>query len=204
MTNSNRSFYAIARSISLIIAVLLFAAHLIWDRQTLFLIFNHDLGKIGDLFFTICTYLAEGWIWIPYFIVFYFVLKQNPLLLLLNFTLSTLLTQIPKHFIWDHVARPIASGIDTSLIHVVKGMEIFTANSFPSGHSATAFTLFLLSVKLLNTKKSLIIGLFYAIFCAYSRVYLGQHFPLDVAGGITVALLSVEISNLLYKKVKHV
>ena len=63
--------------------------------------------------------------------------------------------------------------------------------SFPSGHTATAFTIFLVSVYLFPKKEVLFLGAIYAIACGYSRVYLAQHFPLDVAGGIMVAILTV-------------
>ena len=40
----------------------------------------------------------------------------------------------------------------------------------------------------------------YALICGYSRIYLGQHFPLDIAGGIIAALLSVALSIQIRKK----
>ena len=49
-----------------------------------------------------------------------------------------------------------------------------------------------------------LIGLIYAMLCAYSRVYLGQHFPLDLGGGIIVAILTVEISKRIRKNNKDV
>jgi membrane-associated phospholipid phosphatase len=102
------------------------------------------------------------------------------------------------------VSRPLASNIAPEQIHTVKGVEMHFWNSFPSGHTATAFTLFLLTVYLLPKKSVLVIGLLYAIACGYSRIYLGQHFPLDVAGGIIVAIITLILSILIRKKDSHV
>ena len=49
-------------------------------------------------------------------------------------------------------------------------------------------------------KKVLLAGFLYALICGYSRIYLGQHFPLDIAGGIIAALLSVALSIQIRKK----
>jgi membrane-associated PAP2 superfamily phosphatase len=121
--------------------------------------------------------------------------------ILINFALSTIITQVPKNFIWDKMSRPIASGIPLSEMHTVQGVTMHSWNSFPSGHTATAFTLFLLTVYLFPKKWVLAIGLFYALICAYSRVYLGQHFPMDLGGGMLVAVCSLELSLIVGQKI---
>jgi membrane-associated phospholipid phosphatase len=195
---SNKSkIFTSAIALSILIAVVLYILSFYAGRETVFLWLNNDFGKAADQFFNGCSYLAEGWIWIPYFILVFGWFKKDALLILLNFLISTLLTQIPKNFIWDKVSRPLASGIPHEQIHTVKGVEMHLWNSFPSGHTATAFTLFLLTTYLFPKKPILIIGAFYAIACGYSRVYLGQHFPLDVAGGITVSIITILLSIYL-------
>jgi membrane-associated phospholipid phosphatase len=47
----------------------------------------------------------------------------------------------------------------------------------------------------------LAIGCIYAILCAYSRVYLGQHFPMDLGGGMLVAVCSLQLSLIIGQKI---
>lgn len=196
--------FKIAVGFSLGIAIVLFLLSYLNSREVVFLWLNKDLGNIADMFFNLISHLAEGWIWIPYFILIFGWLKKDAIFILLNFLISTLLTQIPKNFIWNKVSRPMASSIAPEQIHTVKGVEMHFWNSFPSGHTATAFTIFLLTVYLFPKRFVLVIGILYAIACGYSRIYLGQHFPLDVAGGITVAISTLIISIFIRKKETHV
>ena len=192
--------YKLAQGIALLIAFTLLLLSYIFGRDGLFLYFNANLGPFADTFFSYFTHLADGWILIPYLIIIVGVYKKDLLFIVINFISSTLLTQIPKQLIWSNINRPIASGIDLSKIHIVKGVDVHSFNSFPSGHTATAFTLFLITVYLFPNKKVLLSFGLYAILCGYSRIYLGQHFPLDIAGGIIAALLSVALSIQIRKK----
>ena len=192
--------YKIAQLLSLSLALSLFTMSLVWGKNEAFLYLNANLGLVADKVFEYSSYLAEGWIWIPYFIVLVGLYKKDKAFILMNFLISTLLTQFAKNFIFTTAMRPMASGLDATQIHTVPGVEIHTFNSFPSGHTATAFTLFLLTTYLFPNKYALSIGIVYAIVCGYSRVYLAQHFPLDLAGGIFVALLTLPISIFIREK----
>jgi membrane-associated phospholipid phosphatase len=204
MNPKNATSYPIARTSALLIALVLISTSLLMGRIQVFLLLNHDFGSIADTLFLGCTYLAEGWIWIPYIVVVGWVFKKDKAIIVYSFVISTLLTQVPKQVFFPTITRPIASGIDPQLIHTVKGVVMHQLNSFPSGHTATAFTIFLLTIYLFNNKKMVLIGLIYAMLCGYSRVYLGQHFPLDLGGGIIVAILTVEISKRIRKNNKDV
>ena len=193
-------YYKIAQLLSLSLALSLFTMSLVWGKNEAFLYLNTNLGLVADKVFEYISYLAEGWIWIPYFIVLVGLYKKDKAFILMNFLISTLLTQFAKNFIFTTAMRPMASGLDATQIHTVPGVEIHTFNSFPSGHTATAFTLFILTTYLFPNKYALSIGIVYAIVCGYSRIYLAQHFPLDLAGGIFVALLTLPISIFIREK----
>ena len=195
-----KKHFIIAVILSISLAASLFTMSMLWGKNEAFLYLNANLGFVADKVFEYSSYLAEGWIWIPYFIVLVGLYKKDTAFILMNFLISTLLTQFAKNFIFGTAMRPMASGLDATQIHTVAGVEIHTFNSFPSGHTATAFTLFLLTTYLFPNKYVLTIGIVYAMVCGYSRIYLAQHFPLDLAGGIFVALLTLPISIFIRKK----
>ena len=195
-----KKHFIIAVVLSISLAASLFSMSMLWGKNEAFLYLNANLGLIADKVFEYSSYLAEGWIWIPYFIVLVGMYKKDTAFILMNFLISTLLTQFGKNYIFDTAMRPMASGLNATEIHTVPGVEIHTFNSFPSGHTATAFTLFLLTTYLFPNKYALSIGIVYAIVCGYSRIYLAQHFPLDLAGGIFVALLTLPISIFIREK----
>ena len=204
MFSTLSKYFKLASLFAFWVSMLLFVSTAFEGKEAVFLWLNKDLGKTGDLFFSFFTYLAEGWIWIPYFIILFGWYKREASFILYNFLISTLLTQIPKYLIWPNAPRPMGAGMEYNLIHTVSGVEIHLTGSFPSGHSATAFTIYLATLYFFPNKKVLLGGAIYALLCGYSRVYLAQHFPMDVAGGIIVALLSVYLSIYISKLKKHV
>lgn len=195
------NLYQRASNLTILGGLLLIAVSAYLGRISVFLFLNTDGGAFVDQFFKWTTWGAEGWVWIPYLSVVVVLFKKDFKLIILNFLLSTLITQVPKNFIWNKVSRPIASGIPLDDIHTVPGVVMHSWNSFPSGHTATAFTLFLLTVYLFPTKWVFAVGVIYAIICAYSRVYLGQHFPMDLGGGMLVAVISMQLSILIRQKI---
>ena len=203
MLDQAPNLYQRARNLTILGALLLIGLSAFFGRIPVFLFLNTDGGAFMDQFFKWATWGAEGWVWIPYLLVVVVLFKKDVKLIILNFLLSTLITQIPKNFIWDKISRPIASGIPLDDIHTVPGVVMHSWNSFPSGHTATAFTLFLLTIYLFPTKRVFAIGATFAMICAYSRVYLGQHFPMDLGGGMLVAVLSVQLSIVIRQKISN-
>ncbi|HVA97256.1 MAG TPA: phosphatase PAP2 family protein [Bacteroidia bacterium] len=110
------------------------------------------------------------------------------------FLISSIFTQTLKHTIFNNVLRPAAYFKDIHSLYLVPGVKMNFYHSFPSGHATTAFAVYF-SLALLSEKK-LFKFLFFilALSVDYSRVYLSQHFLIDVYFGSIVGTLSAFLS----------
>ncbi|MBY0480076.1 MAG: phosphatase PAP2 family protein [Chitinophagaceae bacterium] len=180
--------------LSSISGVALISLSFYFGKAEFFLMLNTDLGKLADQIFVFATYLGDGSIWVPVALFVLLFRKKYTVLLLGSIIYSTLFSQITKHFFFPGVLRPTRMISDMSLIHTVPGVYLNTVYSFPSGHTTTAFTLFLLFCLLIPKKWIVPVGFLYALLVGYSRIYLAQHFPLDVGAGMFAGLISVYFS----------
>ncbi|WP_153799576.1 phosphatase PAP2 family protein [Foetidibacter luteolus] len=187
--------------ITLLFAAVLFTGVYVKGNIDLFLTLNSNLGVLADWFFRLVTNGGDGIMWaVMLFVLLYILKRKDALPLLIScFVFTTLFTQVCKYIIVPDEPRPIKAIPDTSLIHTVPGVELHTISSFPSGHTAAAFSFYLLLCLLLPKKSWLAVGAFCALLVAYSRIYLAQHFPVDLAAGMITALVSVLLSILIQK-----
>lgn len=192
----NKKNFIIAAGLSFLFALLLLVLSLIIGKQKLFLALNFDGGTILDFTMKYLTHLGDGLLWIPVLLITVFVLKRRDTILLLisAFLLSTIFTQVLKRFIFPGEQRPIKAINEPDLIHTVPGVDVHSLNSLPSGHTGTAFCIYFIFCLLLRKPWWIFVGFIYAFIAGYSRIYLAQHFAVDVAAGIIIAILSVSLS----------
>jgi len=84
-------------------------------------------------------------------------------------------------------------------IHTVPWLDNLYETSFPSGHTIGAFGFFMLLSLYLPPKQKKWSMLFFllALACAYSRMYLGQHFFADVYAGSLIGTSSALLVYLI-------
>lgn len=157
---------------------------------------NAHHSNAADLIFQFFTGLAEVYLPIAFAIYLYKRKRNFFIPFLSSYALSTILVQGLKHLVFSHSLRPIAYFAQLHLPwHLVPGVEIHTQNSFPSGHTAAGWFMFFWFALL---GKSRFWGIFLSLLAcgvAYSRLYLMQHFPVDIAVG---AFIGFSSSALVY------
>ena len=78
-----------------------------------------------------------------------------------------------------------------ALGHVHQLVSPTEPNSFPSGHTSSTFSVVTVLVNQLWQRKVLVgILIIFSLLLAFSRVYCGVHYPLDVFVGAMVGILS--------------
>lgn len=195
MQQFNTRLFKKAVIITTLLGIITLTISFIMGKIPFFLLLNTDLGPIADKYFVIATWLGDGIMYIPLLLIALYLRRKDSLpLLISSVALTTIFTQICKYFIVPGAPRPSWAITDPTLYHAVPGVELHIISSFPSGHTGTAFTVYLVFCLLFTGNWWLVAGLFYALSVAYSRIYLAQHFPMDAGAGMIVAAVSVTLS----------
>lgn len=153
-----------------------------------------------DNFFYWATYFGDGFFaTLILTIIILFVNIRKGLLITGILLIVSAFTQILKLAVFPLSERPIAFFKDTIQLHFVPGLEIHSSNSFPSGHTTQAFCLFILFSFYVKNKSYQYVFFVIASLAAISRVYLLQHFLMDIYVGAIIgtigSLICLQFAN---------
>jgi membrane-associated phospholipid phosphatase len=163
---------------------------------------NQQGTKFLDLFFACWTYLGDGIVFVLLMIFFLFRSYFFLLVTLLAAIIQTIFVQGLKLVVFPDLDRPKLFLENFMKLRPIEGIDVHSYYAFPSGHTATAFSIALiLSVFLVNKKWSLVLFIA-AIGVGISRVYLLQHFFVDIYFGSFFGLVSAMIALYLLKSRK--
>ncbi len=152
----------------------------------LFLFLNQYHNHFFDVFMT-CVSGKYKWIPLYAFILFLIFKKFNIRKGLIVFFAAVLLIVLSDQtsvFLFKFTflrLRPCFNPAISEFVHVVKlpGGKY----GFISSHASNVFALAFFTLSLFKNKIYTILILFWAALVAYSRIYLGVHYPADVTAG---------------------
>ena len=165
------------------------------SKTAIFLWVNDHTSPAWDPLFRWGTFLGDGWV---------FAGALLPLLLwrrwpywagLAAAALLTLFTSASLKTLYQEEKRPVAFFEERGQsLRLVPGVETHSYRSFPSGHTMTAFAClgFLAGAFRYPWLQGILAVLAWQV--AYSRMYLAQHFLLDVTVGAALGLIIAGIS----------
>jgi membrane-associated phospholipid phosphatase len=153
-----------------------------------------------DIIFAHLTYVGDGmFVIIPVIILLFFSLRHS-VFLLTAYLGTGLITQILKRVFFEDVLRPSKFIKDINL-YLIEGVDLLTSRSFPSGHATSAFALFLSIALISGNRYVKVICFIFACLVAFSRVYLSQHFLIDIIAGSMIGCMgTLAVFQLFYKK----
>ncbi len=172
-----------------------------YDKGAIELKINHFHHPILDVFFANITHLGDGLILIIPIVFFIFNKYCYLLLLAISSLIHLVLVHIAKKWVFHGMPRPAEFFKDIPF-YEVPGVELHQWGSFPSGHTTTAFMLATFLYLVLPKKMKihwLLMGI--AFLVGFSRVYLMQHFLMDVWAGALLGIFSSLISYFIVLKV---
>ena len=162
----------------------------LYQKTDIHIFINKLNSPFFDLFFKYMTEFGAFILIAPIIIIQAFIRFRIALIAVASSILATVITQILKRVVWYDSPRPKVVFQDLYNLHLVENVKLHSSHSFPSGHTAGAFALF---VVLALANKRPVYQFFFlmmAVLVGYSRMYLSQHFMIDVVVGSAVGTLS--------------
>ncbi|MDD4659865.1 MAG: phosphatase PAP2 family protein [Massilibacteroides sp.] len=179
-----------------------------FDKQLFLEINRHHLEWLDPVMLFFSSYAAWGIIALC--LLIYVVCTQDkawrwPIanFLFLCVITTNLLNQLIKVIVAR--PRPIHEQAFIDLIHSIESFD--SSYSFFSAHSSSSFALAVFALLAVRKASFSIFVLFWAFMVAYSRIYVGKHYPFDVIAGILFGTLTAVIGWGIYcnykKENKH-
>jgi membrane-associated phospholipid phosphatase len=141
--------------------------------------------------------IRNPYTWIPLYVFMLYWALRTGKTTALKFICCTLVCFAITDFSSAHIFKPLFERVrpcyDVDTVGVIRGIIGCGGKySFPSSHAANHFglaTFWYYSVYLLKRQKWQLLWV-WAVLVSFAQVYVGVHFPLDIAGGTILGIVT--------------
>jgi undecaprenyl-diphosphatase len=167
-----------------------------WDQETLQAVNESPFLKRLTPWFLVATYLGDGYLWGGLALgLIFFGRPIDRTYVLMGVAISAVNIFVFRMFkILFRRERP-------TFVYFTLRSRLIDSHSFPSGHATTTFGLVWLIANAYPHLAVQLIAYGIAAMIGLSRIYLKEHYPLDVIGG---ALLGSAVSAYLLPMLKAI
>lgn len=158
-----------------------------YSREQIYFAVNNLHSNAGDTLSPWFTALGNGFALIALALIVGLFSYRKSFLLLSGYAVTALAAQVLK-FLFDMPRPYLYFHTQLDKIHFVKGVDMLSYHSFPSGHTVTAFSACLTLAYFIRNKYWDLLLLLLAILIGYSRMYLSEHFFEDVTAGSVIGV----------------
>lgn len=169
-------------------------------KAELHLYINQFNSPFFDLFFKNVTWLGSGWAVVVLVLLLLIKSKRAAIIFLTGNLLITIIVQSLKRLVFSDLLRPVAFFSEPGKLHLIAGEKMHHLHSFPSGHSATAFGIFIILIYITKNQYLKFGWLLISLIIAFSRVYLSQHFFMDILAGSFIGTVTMGFTIYLFER----
>ncbi|MBA3664345.1 MAG: phosphatase PAP2 family protein [Bacteroidetes bacterium] len=162
-----------------------------YGKIPIHLYINQFVGnKYIDNFFYYITFLGDGRV-MPFLLAAILIYNiRTGLYATASFAVATTITSLLKyHYDVDRPFHVFKWTIHLPLKYVDAG-DLHIHNSFPSGHATQAFAIFMCLVFCCRRPELKFLFFILALMATFSRVYLSQHWLVDITAGSIIGTFS--------------
>ncbi|MCH3918011.1 MAG: phosphatase PAP2 family protein [Spirochaetia bacterium] len=152
-------------------------------QQAILMFFQHIGNPALDIFFQVITLFGEQGILILVGITVLYAMDKDEGFALVTTILAAILSM-------GCIKAIVKAPRPFQVLDSIKGKRLATATgySFPSGHTTGASVTYNSLARYIKTQKAWVVASIMVVLVAISRLYLGVHWPVDVAVGYLIGI----------------